>query len=103
MIWLMTYNTAATNENLLDTTHFSIAPNPTEDKQLHFTFTLDEIQNTTVALYDTLGRMVKEVQLNQLNNGINYQSIDASNLEFGLYICKLSNPTGSKSVQVIIK
>ncbi len=103
MIWLMTTATASTNENSFDASHFTIAPNPTQDKQLHFTFTLDEVQSTTIALYDTLGRIVKETPLNQLNSGLNYQTIDASNLESGLYICKLSTPSGSKSLQVVIK
>lgn len=102
MIWLMT-PLLNNNKNAFDTTHFSIAPNPTQDKQLHFTFTLDEVQNTTITLYDTLGRTVKELPLNQLNSGINYQNVDANNLESGLYICKLATPTASKSLQVIIK
>ena len=103
MIWLMNTNTAANNENTFDATHFTIAPNPIQDKQIHFTFSLDENQNTTVALYDTLGRLVKEQTLNNLNTGINYQSLDASDLQSGLYICKLSNVTSSKSLQVIVK
>jgi hypothetical protein len=103
MIWLMTTTTAATNENSFDQSHFTIAPNPTQDKELHFTFTLNEIQNATITLYDALGRMVKEMPLNQLNLGLNYQSIDAGNLESGLYICKLSTINYSKSLYVVIK
>ena len=103
IIWLMTSSTAATDENSFDAAHFTIAPNPTQDKMIHFTFTLDEVQNTTVALYDTLGRMVKEVSLNQLNSGVNYQTIDANNLQSGLYICKLSTTTGSKSLQIVLR
>jgi hypothetical protein len=102
MIWLMT-PLLNNNENAFDKTHFTIAPNPTQDKQLHFSFTVDEVQNTTLVIYDTLGRIVKEMALNQLNSGINYQTIDASNIESGLYICKLSAATDSKSIQVIIK
>jgi hypothetical protein len=103
MIWLMTTNTAATNENIFDSYHFTIAPNPTQNKQLQFSFTFDEVQNATIAIYDALGRIVKTQSLNQLNSGINYQTIDASNIESGLYICKLSTSIGSKSLQVVIK
>lgn len=103
MIWLMTTNTAATNENIFDSYHFTIAPNPTQDKQLQFSFTFDEVQNATITIYDALGRIVKTQPLNQLNSGINYQTIDASNIESGLYICKLSTSIGSKSLQVVIK
>lgn len=103
MIWLMTTNTASTNENNFDSYHFAIASNPTQNKQLQFSFTFDEAQNATITLYDALGRTVKEQNLNQLNSGINYQTIDVSNIESGLYICKLSTSIGSKSLQVVIK
>lgn len=103
MIWLMTTNTAATNENSFDNYHFTIAPNPTQSKQLQFSFTLDEVQNATITIYDALGRIVKTQPLNQLNIGINYLAIDASHIESGLYTCKLSTEKGSKSLQVVIK
>lgn len=101
-IWLMT-PTLKNNDNFFDATHFTIAPNPIQDKQIHFTFALDANQNTTVALYDTLGRLVTEQTQNNLNTGVNYQSLDASNLQSGLYICKLTTATSSKSLQVIVK
>ena len=101
-IWLMT-PTLKNNDNFFDATHFTIAPNPIQDKQIHFTFALDVNQNTTVALYDTLGRLVKEQTLNNLNTGVNYQSLDSSDLQSGLYICKLSTATSCKSLQVIVK
>ncbi len=102
MIWLMTPN-LATNDFTFDDSHFSIAPNPSQDKQIHFTFSLTEVQNTVVSIIDPLGRTIKEIGLNGLSAGINYQSIDASDLQAGLYICKLSTVTTSKSIQVIVK
>ena len=103
MIWLMT-STLATNDFESDSNHFTIAPNPTQDKQIHFSFSLDEVQNTTVLLIDTLGRTVKEMVLNdQLTSGINYQTIDASDLQAGLYICKFSTPSNTKSLKVVVK
>jgi len=102
MIWLMSPS-LDTKDNSLDATHFTIAPNPINDKQIHFTFSSEENQNTTVSLYDTLGRLVKEQLLNNLITGVNYQSIDASDLQSGLYICKLSTDSSSKSLQVIVK
>ncbi len=102
MIWLMTPS-LNNNEIIFDTTHFTIAPNPIQDKQIHFTFSLDENQNTTISLYDTLGRLVKYQILNNLNTGINYQNIDASDLQSGVYICKLATDNTCKSIQLIIK
>jgi hypothetical protein len=103
LIWLMS-STLATNDLTLDSNYFTIAPNPTQDKQIHFTFSLDEIQNTTVSLIDSLGRTVKEVRfIDQLSSGINYQTIDATDLQSGLYICKFSTSTNCKSLKVVVK
>ena len=102
IIWMMTPN--LTNYDFeLNTNYFKIAPNPSEDKQIHFSFTLSDVQDTTVSIIDTLGRTVKSQSLSQLNTGINYQTIDANDLQAGLYICKLSNANGTKSLQVVIK
>ena len=102
IIWMMTPN-LTTNDFTFDESHFTIAPNPTQDKQIHFTFSLNEVQNATVSIIDTLGRTVKKSNLSELSTGINYHSIDASDLQAGLYICKLATPTASKSLQVIVK
>ncbi|WP_293872001.1 T9SS type A sorting domain-containing protein [Flavobacterium sp.] len=103
MIWLIT-TTLSTNDFVSNSNHFSIAPNPTQDKQIHFTFSLEEIQKTKVSLLDTLGRTVKEVVFqNELTTGMNYQAIDASDLQTGIYICKFTTPTNTKSLQVIVK
>jgi hypothetical protein len=102
MIWLMTTNTAATNENMLNDSHFYVVPNPIANKQLNFTFTLQEIQDTNITLYDTLGRVVKKEELHDTLSGINYQSIDVNNIESGLYLCKLSIGNKVKSLQIVI-
>jgi len=100
-IWLMSSNLSLPGMEA-DTTNFVVAPNPTDSKQIQVSFSLDDVQNTTVTLFDSIGRKVKEVNLNNLNTGINYKSIDASDLETGLYICKLSNATSTKSLQIIL-
>jgi hypothetical protein len=102
IIWMMTPS-LTTNEFGLNNNSFTISPNPTQDKQLHFIFTLDEVQNTTLGLYDTLGRLVKEMQLKELNSGVNYQNINVTDLQSGIYIAKLSSQIGNKSLQVIIE
>lgn len=103
MIWLMTNNTAAINDNTLNANHFNIAPNPTQGDQIHFSFSLEEIQPTTFSIYDTLGRLVKETTLDNLSTGINHKTIEAANLNSGIYICKLATSTSSKNIQLIIK
>ena len=103
MIWLMTNNTAAINDNLLNTNHFIIAPNPIKDGQIHFSFNLEELQSATFSIYDTLGRLVKEKNLDNLTVGLNYQTIESDNLNLGVYICKLATDNTCKSIQLIIK
>jgi hypothetical protein len=90
-------------ENSFDATHFSIAPNPVQDKQIHFSFSLEEIQKTTISIYDTLGRLVIEKSLSNGNIGVNYENLDVSDLQSGIYICKLATASNSKSLQVIVK
>ena len=103
MIWLMTTN-LSTNDFVTDSNHFTIAPNPVQDKQIHFTFSLDEVQKASVSIIDTVGRTVKEVVLNnELSTGLNYEAIDASDLQSGIYICKFATPTTTKCLEVIIK
>lgn len=101
-IWLMTPNLASPSYEM-DKMGFTIAPNPTNNKQVQLSFTLEESQNATISIYDSLGRTIKEVPLNALNSGLNYQTIDASDLNSGLYFCKLSTINGSKSLQLIIQ
>ncbi|MEI7509018.1 MAG: T9SS type A sorting domain-containing protein [Flavobacterium sp.] len=102
IIWMMTPN-LTTNDFELNTNYFTIAPNPSQDKQIHFLCTLGDVQDATVELIDTLGRTVKSKVLSQLSVGINYQTVDATDLQAGLYICKLSTANGTKSLQVVIK
>lgn len=102
MIWLMT-PTLNNKENSFDAAHFSIAPNPVQDKQIHFSFSLEEIQKTTISIYDTLGRLVIEKSLSNGNIGVNYENLDVSELQSGIYICKLATASNSKSLQVIVK
>jgi hypothetical protein len=102
MIWLMTQS-LINESSVFDANHFTIAPNPSEDNQIHFSFTLDEIQPATFSIYDTLGRLVKETTLNDLRIGVNYQTIATDNINSGIYICKLATANASKNIQVVVK
>lgn len=102
VVWLMT-STLNNNENVFDATHFSIAPNPTKNKQLNFSFSLDKIQDSSITIFDSLGRIVKEQELKNLTSGVNYQTIDASDLQSGMYVIKLSNSFGSKNLKVVLE
>jgi Secretion system C-terminal sorting domain len=99
-IWLMT-PTLGVNQNSIDNTRFTIAPNPIVDKQIHFSFVLDEVSVTAITLYDSLGRIVKQTTIESAL-GINNNTIDVSELQSGIYICKLNVGNESKSLQVLI-
>ena len=101
-VWLMT--TALANENFdIDSFNFNIAPNPIQNKQINLSFNLISSENVTISVIDSLGRNVKEVKGINSSSGTNYKTIDASDLESGIYFCKISTDTRSKILQVIVE
>lgn len=102
LIWLMT-NSLDTSNSLFDTTHFAIAPNPTHDKQLNFSFSTENMENHSISIIDNLGRVVKILELTNLNSGVNYKSVDVSDLQEGIYFCKLTSVNETKTLRVIVE
>jgi Secretion system C-terminal sorting domain len=100
--WLMS-STLSTIDTELNKVNFSIVPNPIHDKQLHLSFNNDEIQNTTIVIYDTLGRVVKTVHYNSELLDTNYTTISLENLETGVYVCQLLMPSKVSSLMVIVE
>lgn len=101
-IWLMASNLS--NQAFQnDAAFFAVSPNPTIEKQVDLSFSLLQNENARVDLYDGLGRLVKEVEYTDLVSGINHKIIDASSMASGVYFCKLSSSTQSKSLRVIIR
>ncbi|MEC4005000.1 T9SS type A sorting domain-containing protein [Flavobacterium sp. SUN052] len=100
--WLMTPN-LSTTENLFNESSFVIAPNPIDDFKIHLSFSINEVQEISVTVFDVFGRQIKTVVLNDLKIGLNQQSIDVNDLQSGLYICKIANGSGSKSLKFNIK
>lgn len=100
-IWLMS-SSLSNNENIYDNTYFTILQNPVKEKQIHLSFSNTDAKCATITIYDYLGRLVKETCANKLNFGINYQNIEASDLQSGNYICKLSTSTDTKTLHFIL-
>ena len=88
------------NGQNLEVTHFEIAnnltvyPNPTVSK-IYFE-TTDNLQAEKISVYDNLGKLVSNNQLNTDN------SLDLSALQSGIYLIKFSNKT-YKSFKIIKK
>lgn len=65
----------------------NIYPNPTTDvAQVAFT---SDVNNGSLSIYDITGRMVKDMQLNQLNIGENNIELNVNDLQTGTYIVTL--------------
>ena len=63
----------------------SIHPNPANGRVI-IDFQLDEISDVNIALYDIIGRPVKEIN-KQISPGYRWEIIDVSDLSSGIYIC----------------
>lgn len=100
--WLMTPN-LITQENTNNVSNLTIAPNPIDDSKMQLSFYLNEIQETTVTIYDVFGRQIKKINLNDLKIGYNQQTIEVNELQSGLYICTISNATISTSLKFNVK
>ena len=100
-VWLMT-STLSNSQFNIDKLNFTVAPNPTTNKQINFSYNLDAIENITFSIYDSLGRIVNQSQDFNLILGTNYKSINASDLEKGIYFCKISTDKDSKTLQIIL-
>ena len=90
---LLTQNTLGTDD--FDSNQFSAYPNPTLDKW-NVKASNDNIQN--VEIYNTLGRLVKEVSVNN-----DEASIDASDLSTGIYFAKIYDANGQFNTVKLIK
>ncbi len=101
-VWLMT--TTLANENfIVDNFNFTIAPNPIQNRQINLSYNLNLSENVSISIFDSLGRNVKESIYTNGFSGINYKTIDVSNLQSGIYICKITSEKGSKSLQIILE
>ena len=67
------------------------------------TFSSEELTNTSISLFDTLGRTVKVIELNNVNVGVNYQTLDVSDVQEGIYLCRLTSGANTKTIQVVIQ
>ena len=80
--------------NELETVSFSIYPNPTNTGFINITS--NNAQAITVAVYDILGKQVK-------NETITNNRLDVSNLVSGVYIVKLTQDDASTTKKLVIK
>lgn len=100
MIWLAT--TTLDTENFDDfKSNFVIVPNPIEGKILKGHFTSATASKSRVVVFDSLGRAVKQLQLEASTN--NLFEIDCTNLNSGIYFAKVVSESNSKTIKFSIK
>ncbi|MFN0188345.1 MAG: T9SS type A sorting domain-containing protein, partial [Bacteroidia bacterium] len=83
------------NENEITT-----SPNPLQSTTT-ITFNLPSIKNTSLSLLDVLGRTVKIIPLGILPAGENKAIIDLSELNRGIYFCKIISNGSQQTVKLI--
>jgi Secretion system C-terminal sorting domain len=91
--WLMANNLSV---NEFEDDKVTIFPNPANDK-ITINFTLTD-ENSTLTLYDSVGRIVKQKLLQTRNNT---EDIAVDDLKSGLYICTISSKNNSVNSKFI--
>jgi hypothetical protein len=98
--WLMSNNLNLDNNN--NSTNIIISPNPIVGNELNLSFSINEIQDMTISIFDVSGRIIKSMKLDELKLGFDQKNIDVTGLKSGLYICQISSNNFSKSLKFII-
>ena len=68
----------------------SVRPNPVVDGNANVNFMLDKAAVVTIEIYDMSGRPVAVQNVPNTTLGRNNQNLNVSNLNTGVYICKIS-------------
>lgn len=81
-------------------TKVSVYPNPFSSSAT-FEFNLSEIKNVCVSICDLMGRKVKTMPNNNIQLGTNKITIDLSELNKGIYFCKVKSDVTSTAIKII--
>lgn len=99
--WLMATNLNLDNNN--NSANIIISPNPIVDNEIKLFLSVNDIQETTATIFDMFGRVIKRSNLDGLQVGYNEKIINVNNLQSGLYICKVTTASYSKSTKFYVK
>jgi hypothetical protein len=100
-IWLATTN-LANNEFELNNFNFYIAPNPIVNNELNLNYVSSGNNLFSVSILDNLGRAIKKEDFSNTEIGLNSKSISINNLKSGIYFCKITNNSASKTLEFIV-
>lgn len=99
--WLMSNNLNLDNNN--NSTNIIISLNPIVGNDIKLFLSVNDIQETTATIFDMFGREIKRSNLDGLQVGYNEKIINVNNLQSGLYICKVTTASYSKSIKFYVK
>lgn len=85
-------NQASPNDEILQTAkNFSLFPNPTNEKYFHLSFSLEESENLTITIYDSQGRIIKNLFKGWVKPGEHRITFNEYALVPGIYFIKIFN------------
>ena len=99
--WLATSN-LATNEFELNQNNFNINTNPINNNELVLNYIAQESTNFSVNIYDLLGKKIHTQEINNETIGFNSNTMSLINIQSGMYLCKIENENGSKTLKFIV-
>lgn len=88
-------------ENINGLTELSVYPNPAKD-MAKLSFSLENVSNLTIAIYDQLGQLVQTVSNSKFNAGVNQVEINTSALNSGIYSVRIDAENGSLSQRISV-
>ena len=97
IIWLTTPALGSETFNESQT-QLVVSPNPIQNHQLNIYYHSLNVTKTTFVIYDSLGRLIKQVLVNAA-----LQSIDCSELSAGVYFGKAVSDNNSTLVKFVIE
>lgn len=103
-MYVFHYNTVplAIDNTLGEDNSIKVFPNPFSTNT-SIEFNLADNKNISVSIFDIAGRSIKTIPTNNLVSGVNKISIDLSNLQSGIYFCKISSNDNRQTIKLIKK
>lgn len=87
----------------LDDFNFNIAPNPISNNEIKLSYFSKENSNFSIEIYDLMSKKILSNTFSNNESGFNSNLIQVQNLKSGIYLCKIYNELGSKTLRFIVQ
>lgn len=85
-----------------DIQSLNVYPNPIKNKG-YLNFSVDQTSLVKIEFYDLSGKKVKEMKEISLNKGNHRIEFNASELNIGIYLCKVKTEQWEKVKRILVK